>query len=415
MCVFIIIPIGHFYGRKPTMTILSVSTFISSAIIFVSKTAIHIFISQLFNGFTVAAQISIVLLLMSEYTSPKYRGVFLTIKSATYFWGIWVANAIGIFTHYKYIGIVGMVFSGISFIISLIIPESPYWLAFKGRYDECSVAHRWLKGVNEDAEEELDVLIKSQKESTKSEASNKSVRQKIQKYVAAIKQPDIIKPLLTCFLIFSMYHASGKLVCAVYAIEMMKKLTGSQSTVYSGVLILDGFTVLGMYVGCGLSKILKRRTLLLTTSIIGTTFLFAMSIYLYLVNFSFIQENPYVILTMLIGYSVAICCGPIILSSSISAELLPIRFRSFCVCIFSVYCTILLGTVVKVSPYVFNSVGFQGAYLGFGIWSTITIILIFKYVPETKDKTLLEIAAIFKEREPDVETQLKLLPSNINK
>ncbi|KAL0881997.1 hypothetical protein ABMA27_001746 [Loxostege sticticalis] len=371
--IFITIPFAHFIGRKFTMTFLAVSTFIVAAIMYFSKTAMHLLICQLLLGMSVSANGSVFLLILSEYSSPKYRGVFLTIKSATFFWGMWIANAIGIFTKYQYTGLVGMFCSGYSIIITLIIPESPYWLAFKGRYDECAVAHRWLKGVDEDAETELEVLIKSQKENDQNVSSVKSLRKYLINCLTAVKQPEVYKPLLLCCLVASIYSLSGKLVCAMYAIEMMKKITENQSTVYIGVLILDGFTVLGMYVGCGLSKILKRRTLLLSTSITATTFLFAM-----------------------LGYSISVCCGPMILSTSISAELLPMRCRSVCVFLYSVLSLTLMSTILKVSPYVFNSYGFHGAYLCFGICSTIVITLMYKYVPETKDRTLHEISEMFK-------------------
>ncbi|KAL0881581.1 hypothetical protein ABMA27_001412 [Loxostege sticticalis] len=359
ICIFIIVPIGHYLGRKFTMKIIFMSTLISSSIIYFSKTAMHIIISQVIFGLTAAAQASVFLLTLTEYSSPKYRGVFLTLKSASIFWGMWVANAIGIFAHYKFIGLVGIFCSTYSLIISFIIPESPYWLAYRGRYDECAVAHRWLKGVNEDAEEELDVLLKAQKE--------------------------MVKNVET-------------LVCAVYSIEMMKKLSRNQTTVYIGVLILDGFTVLGMYVGCGLSKIFKRRTLLLSTSIIGTIFLFAMSIYLYLTKYSVLAENDYVIVAMLVVYSLAVCCGPLILAISISAELMPMRFRSCCVLVYSIFCLILTSTTLKVAPYLFNMFGFHGAYLGFGICSAICVTLVYMYLPETKDRSLHEIAEIFKSK-----------------
>ncbi|KAL0831984.1 hypothetical protein ABMA28_001484 [Loxostege sticticalis] len=370
-CIFVIVPVGHYLGRKFTMIIIFVSSLIASTIMYFSKTAMHLIISQIIM-------------------------VFLTLKSASFFWGIWVANAIGIFTQYKYIGLVGIFTSTYSLIISFIIPESPYWLAYRGRYDECAVAHRWLKGVNEDAEEELDALIKSQKELVKNFDSAKSLRKYIRSGLIAIKQPDIFRPLLLCFLVTALYIFSGKMVCAVYSIEMMKKLSRNQTKVKIGVLILDGFTVLGMYVGCGLSKIFKRRTMLLSTSITGTLSLFAMSIYLYLTKISMLPENDYIIIAMLVVYSLAVCCGPLILGTSISAELIPMRFRSFCVLVYSMFTLMLLSTTLKVAPYVFNMFGFHGAYLAFGLCSAICVTLVYKYIPETKDRTINEIANMFK-------------------
>lgn len=413
-CGIIMIAIAHFMGRKFTMAILAINIFICSTLTYFSKTVLHLFVSQIIIGPIFSSLTSVMLLILTEYSSPKYRGIFSTIKAAMLYWGVWVANAIGLFTHYKYIGLVGIFCSIYCLIIIFIIPESPYWLAFRRRYDECAVAHRWLKGTDEDAEKELEILIKTQKENVKNEDSVKSLRKYLVNCFRAIKQPDIYKPLILSFLVTSINKFSGKMVFAVYAVEMMKKSTKNQSSVLNGVLIIDGFTVFAMYVGAGLSKILKRRTLLLSTSITSTVLLFIMSFYLYLIKYSVIPENDNIIIAMLIVYSVAICCGPMILATAISSELLPINNRSFCVFIYSLVTLAMFSTVVKVSPYLFNSIGFCGIDLVFGICSTIIIILVYKYVPETKDRTLQEIADMFKPKGSMDATQSKLLRSRQN-
>ncbi|XP_063826986.1 facilitated trehalose transporter Tret1-like [Ostrinia nubilalis] len=412
ICVFIMVPIAHYWGRKFTMIILSVTTLIASAVIYFSKTPMHLLISQLIFGLPIGAQTSVFLLILSEYSSPQYRGVLLTMKTSSFFWGIWIANATGIFTHYKYIGLIGIGWSGFSLIISLFIPESPYWLAYRGRHDECAESHRWMKGVGENSEKELKALLNFVKENNEKKQSITSLRQYFKDCRTAIKKPEVFKPIILGCLTGSIYHLSGKLACAVYAIEMMKKLSGNQSTVYVGVLTLDGFSILGMYVGSGLSKILKRRTLLLSMTISGTIFLFTLSIYLYLIKLSVLPENVYIIIGLLVGYTLSICCGPMILATSIAAELFPFELRSVCAGFFSIFVMLLMSSVVKVSPYVFNSVGFEGAYLGFGICATIVIILEYKYLPETKDKTLYEIAEMFKIKKQSETTECKLLESN---
>ncbi|XP_068633563.1 facilitated trehalose transporter Tret1-2 homolog [Battus philenor] len=45
---------------------------------------------------------------------------------------------------------------------SFFWPESPQWLASKGRFDECKTAFRWLNGIDEDSETELKNLIDNQ-------------------------------------------------------------------------------------------------------------------------------------------------------------------------------------------------------------------------------------------------------------
>lgn len=85
--------------------------------------------------------------------------------------------------------------------------------------------------------------------------------------------PEFYKPLMISSLMVTQFHVSGKFVINVYALDIIKTITSSESASYTGMLILDGVTVIAMYAGCFLSKNLKRRTLLFTTAAIAVLFL----------------------------------------------------------------------------------------------------------------------------------------------
>lgn len=347
-------------------------------------------------------------MVITEYSSTEYRGIFLTLRPATFFWGIWTANAIGIFTHYRYIGILSIVISSYAFVTSFFMPESPYWLASKSKYDECVLAHRILKGDGDEAEKELDDMISAFKGMHRKN-TKKSIQQHLRSYFKLVRQPEIWKPAALSLLVFSIYDFSGKYVFAVYAIELMKKLTGEESVAHITVLVLDGFSVLGMYIGAGMSKILKRRTMLLVNSAIGITFLLVLSLYLYLIKLSILSENSYAIIVLLVGYSLAICCGPMIMSTSIFGELVPMKARSFSVCVITSLYMAFNGTVTKIAPMMFQYLGLHGSFLVYGLCCSVCLILAFKYLPETKDKSLYEIAALFEKRKSEKSAETKLL------
>lgn len=336
---------------------------------------------------------SVLLLIVTEYSSPRYRGIFLTLKSASFFWGIWTANAIGTFLNFRNIGLLGTVCSIYTLISVFIIPESPYWLASKGNFDECAKSHRWLKGIDKNMDKELEHLLNPQKANNRH--IKKTVLDRFAVIVRNLSKPEVYKPVGLIILVNGLYDGSGKLVCTIYSIQIIKKITGSESTAYTGMLVLDGVTVLGMYVGCGLSKFLKRRTLLLTASLIATIFLYIICVYLYLIKFTFVSENNFVTIALLSCFSLAICCGPMILSTSIYGELIPIISRSFISGFLACYTSFMDGLILKLSPYIFQLLGFDGTFAFFAIISTILIVLVYTFLPETKDKTLLEIADLF--------------------
>lgn len=346
--------------------------------------------------------------MVTEYTSPRYRGMFLCIKAASLFWGTWASNAIGTFYQWNYIGLCGLVCSGY-YVTVFYWPESPYWLATKGRFEECAKAHRWLKGEEESSEKELENLIKSQREFLQSSSRRDTLRNQVMNIFKTVTLKEFYKPIAISILVFAQYHSSGKLVCGMYSIELIKKITNSESTAYAGMLILDGLSVFGMYCGCFLVKIIKRRTLLFVTSVIGIAFLFLLSLYLWLVNMSLIVENNVISVLLLASFSVTISCGPMILSTSIYGELIPLRFKSSGIIIIIVTHFILMGTGFKIAPFVFKTFSLYGTFAFYGVLASIFTWLLFKYLPETKDKTLQEIENYFKDI-PTTERNTKLMP-----
>ncbi|VVC91956.1 unnamed protein product [Leptidea sinapis] len=214
-------------------------------ILFYSTTITEIIICQVIIGVLPGAIVTVSIMIYTEYTSPKYRGVFLTVKAATFFWGIWVANVIGAFFYWKNIAIVMFVCCALSSTI-FFWPESPMWLASKGRFDECALVHRWLNGHDPGSEKELSSLIKLHKAKLSNVNEKKSIKNEFRKYMEAIKMKTFYKPILLSVLTGLLYICSGKLACSAYAITIIKKITTSEEAAYNGMLILDGFTILGI-------------------------------------------------------------------------------------------------------------------------------------------------------------------------
>ncbi|XP_037297087.1 facilitated trehalose transporter Tret1-like [Manduca sexta] len=384
-------------GRKLPFIIAAIDTFLAFVVLFFSTNITQILISEIMHGFFGASQIVVSILVLTEYTSPRYRGLFLTLKSATYFWGIWASNAIGTFLHWKKIPLFGIMCSVYTLLTVTVWPESPYWLASQGKYEECAISHRWLKGCDDGSEKELASLIDTQKEYQRNNIKRSmTLKENIKDLYVTVTSQVFYKPILIATMTGTLSIASGKLVFTVYAIDIIKKITDSEKAAYIGMLILDGVTVLSMYFGCALSKILKRRTLLLTAGSIGVLFLFLLSAYLYLIKLSFVNENKYVSIFLLSAFSLAVSCGPLILSTSVYGELIPVRSRNLAICVIAVVGKIIIGTVLKISPSIFKTFGLHGAFLTFAIATLTLLLLLYKYLPETKDKTLQEIAESMK-------------------
>ncbi|XP_047025998.1 facilitated trehalose transporter Tret1-like [Helicoverpa zea] len=390
--VIILSIITKFVGRKIPFIIAALDTLAAFIVLFCSTTITQLLISEIMQGLFSALNTTVTVMILTEYTSPKYRGIFLTIKTATFYWGIWTSNAIGTFFHWKKIPLFGIVCSLYALINVMMWPESPVWLASRGKFEECAAAHRSLKGCDEDSEKELEALIASEREYLASCDTNLSAKGHIIQFFKTIKSKEFYKPALISNFTGFLGFCSGKLIFAVYAIDVLKKITKSESTAYVAMLVIDGFTVFSMYLGCILAKHFNRRSLLLVASAIGAGFLFVLALYLFLITKNVINENKYVTISLFVAFSIAVSCGPLTMCMSVFGELIPLRSRNLSICFIALSGKLSIGIALKIAPWVFKNFGVEGAAFSFGVISSITIMFLYKYLPETKDKTLQQIA-----------------------
>ncbi|XP_039749895.1 facilitated trehalose transporter Tret1-2 homolog [Pararge aegeria] len=403
---FILPCLAHRFGRKILMVLVSLNVLIGNVFFYCSINVKELIISQAMQGMLVASVLTVTLMVMSEYTSPKYRGIFFNIKAATFYWGVWVSNVIGTFYNWRNISIVIFI-CGFYNLSSIFCCESPYWLATKGSFDECTKVHRWLKGTDDNAEKELGKLIFSQKVHLNNKTKVQLKNMQRIKIMNIIRCSEFFKPLAYACLPIGLYNLAGKVACSVYAIDIIKKITSSEEMAYKSMLIIDAVTVVSMYLGCALSKFITRRNQLLIFATAGVTFLYVLSLYLYLINLNILSENNYITLFFLVGFSIAISCGPIMLSTCCLAELTPLRYRSYFICCLSFMGNILFATVLKISPLIFKLTGSHGGFLFYAVSESIFILLSYKYLPETKDKTIQEIQEyILKDHNATVKTEL---------
>ncbi|CAH3995984.1 unnamed protein product [Pieris brassicae] len=315
--LFIVAFLSRKFGRKKTFLFASLTSAVGFVTLYLSSNVTQVIISEILQGTLIASDGMICVMVLTEYTSPKYRGFFLTFKSATFGWGMLVANTMGTFLHWKSIPLLGFILSVYAFLSCLVWPESPYWLASRQNYEACAKSHCWLKGTDEESMKEISSLIMQHKDLSHAKIESQNKLKKIQ---IAIASKAFYKPFGYTMLMLLLYYFSGKMSCNVYALQLIKNVTNSESTAYTGMLVVDALTVF--------------------------------------------------------------------------TELCPLRYRGLYMLLMELVDNIIMGTVVKILPFLLSTIGAHGAFFFYGNSSLILTLLIYYFIPETKDKTIIEMVAL---------------------
>lgn len=396
----LIIPsIMNKYGRK-VANIISIVPCILGWVAIVAATSVSwILIGRFFQGFSLGMSTAIGPVLIGEYTTPKYRGSFLSTVSLAMGLGTLFVHCLGLYLSWKTTGIVCTVLAFVDLIIVVYSPESPSWLVHQERYEESKRVFRWLRGADED--EELREMIEANmmlKEIEDAFPLSESVAKKMKFHWKMIRKKEFYKPILIVIHLYTLLQWCGIYCVSAYATDVVGSIVGTEADVALIVISVGSQRIFTTCLAAFISTKIKRKTLFSIAVSLNITAFFVIAGYTYAKALDMCPGHPLIGISLVHLHMASMCFGALPFPYIIAGEIFPLEFRGLASSISVVSLTPNLVISVKTMPYLMSSLGLHGAYCVYAAVCGYCLVVIYWLLPETKDRTLQEIEDQFRGR-----------------
>ncbi|VVC89481.1 unnamed protein product [Leptidea sinapis] len=403
---FIVPTIMAKYGRR-TANIVSIVTMIVGWFCIVTATNITaLLVARFLQGSAMGMTASLGPVLIGEYTSPQNRGAFLATISLSVSIGVLFVHTLGSCLHWQVAGLVCACLMFFDLLIVLYSPETPSWLSDQGRYEESEKVFRWLRGDNDNEDEELKRMIESSmitKESRAavniSESFSKRLRNNLVYFTTTIQKKEFYKPIFIMVHIYTLSQWGGANILAAYTIDVFSNVIGNKFDIYLMVITLGTQRIISNAMAVYIIKKVKRRTMLLATVGINITACLTLAAYTYLKAHNMLPFDLPIIGVLLIHiHMFTIATGTVPLPFIIAGEVFPLEYRSLAGSISIFFLSANFFINVKTFPYFLQTISIYGAYLVYTAIVGYCLLIAYFFLPETKDRTLQEIEDEFRGR-----------------
>ncbi|XP_012261500.2 facilitated trehalose transporter Tret1-like isoform X2 [Athalia rosae] len=344
-------------------------------------------------------------LYVSEVAAPEQRGWLASSGPAVVSFGVLMAYSLGAVTTWQRAAAISIAPAILSLALVRLLPETPAWLAAKGRTDDAKKSLLWLRGPGLLTEAEHSELCKSNVEQQRNGAS----------LLKSLNKPSVWKPFITLFLFFALQQLSGIYVILFYAVTVLQDI-GVTVDEYAGSVAIGGVRLVAAILGAGLARSVGRKHLAcasglgMAVSAAGV----ALSI-----RYTFPSWVPLLCIGGHVGFSMI---GYLTLPWVMTSELYLLRFRGPLGGLTTSLAQMMTFAAIKTYPDLRTAIGLEVTMWVFGTSGLLGAIFAVTILPETKGRSLNQIENGFNKKnsddeethEPDVNTiEVQPNPRNV--
>ncbi|KAJ0171969.1 hypothetical protein K1T71_012732 [Dendrolimus kikuchii] len=371
-------------GRKLTFQVSCLLIALGWILAYAANTTTTILISESLHGLGSQCLLIVSFSSMSEMISSKFRNVSIAYYAVLQSAGIAAVGIMGQHLHWKTVALIMLVPVALAFLNTCFIwPESPSWLALKGEFEKCEKNFIWLRGNDKAAIKELTALVCAKK-----------VEKKTEGFFKAVLSRDFYIPALLIFVLLDAAYWSGLMVIIIYSTEIIKITSGNKEVLFYSAII---FNIL-LFICYTTSAILMKQfnnKLVLLCGVIGTIISAAYIFIVTLLQSVGVLGKSVLCVVGLIAYMLTVVGCLVPPCFAVAMEIVPVKHRGVGGALYIILTGILHSSSLKSAPYMFVSINLWGTFLVYALNTLICGLIIWKYVPETKNRTLQELEDYF--------------------
>lgn len=382
------------YGRKRLLTLSALVFFLSSWATGASDSIVPFIIARWVGGIAIGLAADLSPMYIAEVAPTRIRGKLVTLNQLTIVLGILGAQIVNMLIAepvaegatamdiasswngtdgWRHMFWAVCIPSGLFFILSLFIPESPRWLASVGRKSDSLQVLRSIGG-KEYAEDELSNYTAAESASSAESGTLSTLFSKKMRSV-----------LIIGLVVAVFQQWSGTNVIFNYAQEIFQAAGYGISDVLMNIVVTGIANLLFTFIAIYTVDKLGRKTLMLIGSI-GLAGIYALLGICYFFEFKGFIMIIFVVLA--IGFY-AMSLGPI--TWVLLSEIFPNRVRGVAMAVCTAALWIASFLLTYTFPFLNKGLGTGGTFWLYAVICFAGFLFVMKRIPETKGKSLEEL------------------------
>nr|XP_012216908.1 PREDICTED: facilitated trehalose transporter Tret1-like isoform X1 [Linepithema humile] len=389
------------YGRKRCLLFASCFFIIGWTIVFFAQSVAALYISRVILGIGVGISYTTNPMYVSEVADVGIRGALGTLIAVNVFTGSLLTCSIGPWVSYRVLAAILLAVPILFVACFCWFPETPAFLAARGRKAEATRSLAFFKGIRdrEEARRELEHALRSvfiedvcdNTPVTGPGARTEPVKRSWMAKLKLMMLPSNARALGIILGLVAAQQLSGNFSTMQYLEVLFKRAaTGIDSNLATILVLAVGLVAGGLSTatveGAG------RRPLLVASTLGSSVTLAILAIYLMLdgrgVDVSAANLLPVI---DVIAFQVAFQIGLGTLPSALIGEMFPTEVKAFAGAVITIFDGLLGFAVSKLYQVIGDSLGADTVYYFFAVSCLLAFVMVIFVVPETKGRTFREI------------------------